>query len=355
MLIVLELLLLIQTASSAVQVSHKVWPAGQVEQYQYTSKQPSNVLRTVMLDRDDDDSPSFQWIFSGDYEPSSHLLTKSKDRFLKAIRRKIPNYGESDLFNGYYPINPEKKDVRPLEGLNIHIVTNDTELKYGVDETYNIRILPADGGSDMTVKENINDGNNDINSRNLIFLTAETVYGAMHGLQTLLQLLDFVWFDDLAPLPALQRKAVAVFGIPNTPIYIQDTPSYGYRGLMIDTSRHFLPLTLILDNLDAMAMNKLNVLHWHLTDSQSWPYDSPKFPELAEQGAYRNCHPQQPDSGRRRKGRYRSLRSCTYSVQDIHQVVKQAAERGIRVVVEVDLPGHSQGVYSSTFIMEPIY
>jgi hexosaminidase len=74
--------------------------------------------------------------------------------------------------------------------------------------------------------------------------------------------------------------------------------------------------------LDAMEMNKLNVLHWHLTDSQSWPYQSAMYPELAAKGAY--CE------------------KCVYDASDIKRVVREAADRGIRVVLEIDLPGHSQ-------------
>jgi hexosaminidase len=73
-------------------------------------------------------------------------------------------------------------------------------------------------------------------------------------------------------------------------------------------------------------MNKMNVLHWHMTDRDSWPYHSTKFPELSDKGAY--C----PD--------------CIYSAQEIRRVIQEANDRGIRVVVEVDVPGHSQGTSS---------
>jgi N-acetyl-beta-hexosaminidase len=91
----------------------------------------------------------------------------------------------------------------------------------------------------------------------------------------------------------------------------------------MDTARHYLPLDLILLNLQVMAANKLNTLHWHLTDSQSWPYQSHTFAELSAQGAY--------------------CADCVYTAHDIQSVVAQAAVLGIRVIVEIDLPGHSQG------------
>jgi len=96
---------------------------------------------------------------------------------------------------------------------------------------------------------------------------------------------------------------------------------------MIDTSRHYLPVNLILDNLDAMEMNKMNVLHWHISDSQSFPYAPKSLPELAEKGAY---HPKR-----------------IYTVQDVQAVVQEAYLRGIRVIPEIDMPGHTESVAKS--------
>ena len=88
------------------------------------------------------------------------------------------------------------------------------------------------------------------------------VWGAMHGMVSLAQLAD----EDCT--------------ISNAPVSVTDSPRFGFRGLMIDSSRHFLPVPFIMHILDAMQANKLNVLHWHIVDSNSFPYVSPFRPCL---------------------------------------------------------------------------
>src|SRR5262249_6093629 len=126
--------------------------------------------------------------------------------------------------------------------------------------------------------------------------------GVLHGLETLLQLVD-VTADGFA-IPA---------------ITIQDHPRFAWRGLMIDVSRHFIPLDVLKRNLDGMAAAKLNVLHWHLSDNQGFRVESKKFPKLHEMGS---------------DGLY-------YTQDQIRDLVAYARERGIRVVPEFDMPGHS--------------
>ncbi|PYP78333.1 MAG: hypothetical protein DMD35_11685 [Gemmatimonadetes bacterium] len=133
-------------------------------------------------------------------------------------------------------------------------------------------------------------------------LSAQTPYGVLHGLETILQLIERT--DSTMSVPALT---------------IEDRPRFPWRGLMIDVSRHWMPTEVILRNLDAMAAVKLNVLHLHLSDDQGFRVQSRNFPRLHEAG-----------SG----GNY-------YTQADIHEIVSYAADRGIRVVPEFDLPGHS--------------
>jgi len=102
---------------------------------------------------------------------------------------------------------------------------------------------------------------------------------------------------------------------------IVDYPKLSFRGLLIDTARHFLPKSKILEVLDLMEMNKLNALHWHLTDTPSFPYESITFPELSAKGAYSQEH--------------------VYKKSDVAEIIEAARLRGIRVIPEFDTPGHS--------------
>ena len=133
-------------------------------------------------------------------------------------------------------------------------------------------------------------------------LTAPTPLGVMHGLQTFLQLVD-----------------VSPGGFAAPAATIQDKPRFPWRGLMIDSARHFIPLDVIRRNIDAMEAVKMNVFHWHLSENQGFRAESRKFPKLHEMGS---------------DGLY-------YTQEEMRDVITYARDRGIRVVPEFDMPGHS--------------
>ncbi|GAC1674518.1 MAG: hypothetical protein PVS2B2_08740 [Candidatus Acidiferrum sp.] len=139
-------------------------------------------------------------------------------------------------------------------------------------------------------------------------LAAATPLGTLHGLQTFLQLAD-----------------VSPEGFSAPAVTIQDKPRFGWRGLMIDTSRHFIPMDVIKRNIDGMEAVKLNVFHWHLSDNQGFRLESRKFSKLHEKG-----------SG-----------GLFYTQDEVRAVIDYARDRGVRVVPEFDLPGHSTALLSA--------
>jgi hexosaminidase len=133
-------------------------------------------------------------------------------------------------------------------------------------------------------------------------LSALNPLGTFHGLETFLQLIE---------------ATPSGFAVPA--IAIHDTPRFVWRGLMIDVSRHFMPLDVIRRNLDGMAAVKMNVFHWHLSDNQGFRVESKKYPKLHEMGS---------------DGLY-------YTQDEVRDLIAYARDRGIRVVPEFDMPGHS--------------
>ncbi len=149
----------------------------------------------------------------------------------------------------------------------------------GEDESYSLDITPAGAK-----------------------LNAATPLGVMHGLQTFLQLVD-----------------VSPNGFVVPAVLIRDQPRFPWRGLMIDVARHFMPIDVLKRNIDGMEAVKMNVFHWHLSENQGFRAESKKFPKLQGQGS---------------NGMY-------YTQDEMRDLVAYAHDRGIRVVPEFDMPGHS--------------
>lgn len=136
-------------------------------------------------------------------------------------------------------------------------------------------------------------------------LTANTRFGAQRGMETLLQLVQNDGENTFIPL-----------------VSIRDQPRFIWRGVLLDSARHFLPVADIKRQLDGMAAAKFNVLHWHLSDDQGWRFESqhyPKLQELASDGQF-------------------------YTVAQMKEVVAYATQLGIRVVPEIDMPGHASAI-----------
>ncbi len=170
-----------------------------------------------------------------------------------------------------------------------------------------------------------------------IIIRAQGAAGLFYGIQTLRQL-----------LPPAVFRAAKVEGVTwSVPcVQITDRPRFRWRGLLVDTARHFMPKSNILKFIDAMAVHKFNSLQLHLTDDQGWRIEIRKYPKLTEVGAWRDetivghpaTKPRQFD-GRKHGG--------FYSQDDIREMVRYAADRHINLLPEIEMPGHGRAAISA--------
>ncbi|MCX4866803.1 beta-N-acetylhexosaminidase [Streptomyces sp. NBC_00825] len=167
-------------------------------------------------------------------------------------------------------------------------------------------------------------------------ITGGSPAGVFWGAQTLRQLLGPEAFRRAPVSPGTQRA------IPFADI--EDAPRFPWRGMMLDVARHFLPKDDVLRYLDLLAAHKLNVFHFHLTDDQGWRIEIKRFPRLTEVGSWRS----RTKHGHRASELWDETPHGGYYTQDdIREIVAYAAERHIRVVPEIDIPGHSQAAIAA--------
>ncbi|KAF4390867.1 hypothetical protein F8388_005680 [Cannabis sativa] len=223
-------------------------------------------------------------------QPQAHLLSPTfsiatpSHRYLRAAANR---YRAQILTEHHQQLVPPSVvlinvSATPLQALNIDVADLTAPLHHGVDESYNLSI-PASGS--------------------VARLTARTAWGAMRGLESFSQL---VWGSP----------SVVAVGIS-----LSDSPLFGHRGLMLDTSRNYFPVKDIVRTISAMSANKLNVFHWHITDSHSFPLMVPSEPDLADKGSYGS--------------------DMQYSPDDVTRIVEFGLQHGVRVMPEIDAPAHT--------------
>lgn len=171
-----------------------------------------------------------------------------------------------------------------ITSVKVEIADTHAELQHGVDESYSLDLTTA---SDC------------------VEISAQTVYGALHALTTLQQIV----INDGSGNMIIEQ-----------PVSVKDQPLYPVRGIMIDTGRNFISKKKIYEQIDAMSLSKLNVLHWHLIDSQSWAIEISAYPEMTEDAYSANE---------------------IFSQDTLKEIVSYAAARGVRIIPEVDMPGHA--------------
>ncbi len=194
-------------------------------------------------------------------------LDRAKQRFLNILSREtgIPLWREAELNKPTFFIKTGGASA-PVQ-------------QVGEDESYHLQVTATD-----------------------VHLEAANPLGVMHGLQTFLQLVRITPQGFTAPV-----------------VTIDDEPRFAWRGLMLDVSRHYMPLEVVYRTLDGMEAVKLNVFHWHLSDDQGFRVESRKFPLLTEKGSD----------------------GLFYTQDEVRHVIEYARDRGIRVMPEFEMPGHA--------------
>jgi len=196
--------------------------------------------------------------------------------------------------SGYKLELVDDDDVTSLSG-DIVITTFNADTTWG-DETYDLKVQ----------------------GESSVVLQAKTSSGLFYGIQTILQML---------PPEILSDHPVEGIDLEIPTAYIFDYPRFEWRGMHLDVGRHFFSKEFVKKYLDLMAMYKMNVFHWHLTEDQGWRIEIQKYPELTEVAAWRT----EPDG---------SKYGGFYTQEDIREIVAYAAERKITIVPEIEMPGH---------------
>ncbi len=168
--------------------------------------------------------------------------------------------------------------------------------------------LVADGAYHLTVR---GDG---------VQIEAGTLSGLLYGAQTLYQMISG---------RVISGNQLALPGVE-----IRDYPRFGWRGMHLDVSRHFVPVPFVMKYIDLLARHKMNRFHWHLADDQGWRIEIMKYPRLTEIGAWR------PGPEGERYGGY-------YSQEEIREVVAYASARQVTIVPEIEMPGHASAALAA--------
>lgn len=164
-----------------------------------------------------------------------------------------------------------------------------------------------------------------------IVVRSESDAGRHNALATLMQLVPVEHW------PAAKGEQIKL-GFDMAPVHIEDQPRYAYRGMHLDVCRHFMPVEFIEKYIDNLALHKFNRFHWHLTEDQGWRIEIKKYPKLTEVGAWRSAS----QTGAYSEQRFDSTRhGGFYTQEEARHIVDYAAKRGITVIPEIEMPGHS--------------
>jgi hexosaminidase len=249
----------------------------------------------------------------GTYQYQAHLgsyghqNSSSPSSSNKIVNKAIERTLETLFKQNFVPwkFHPRFADFEPDASSAEKVLIKTIALKQNGTDPEDV-LKPATGSVDESYALTVSEGGD-------VKISAVTSVGLARGLTTFTQLFyehsDGGVYSELAP------------------VSITDAPKFSWRGLNLDTSRTFKALEDIYRTIDALAYSKFNRLHWHITDSQSWPLELPSMPEVADKGAY--------------------IGFQKYSPADVQAVQEYGALVGVEVVMEIDQPGHTASIWYS--------
>ena len=244
-------------------------------------------------------------------EADSEIYEALQTIFFAKLYQEHPNCASSSCNDPFFH-GMSLAGYRISIHINVFNPSESTTLNLKPNESYELKIMPPKKGQVIYVAE----------------IKASSYFGARHGIETLNQLITYNEITD-----SLQTYKWA---------HIVDEPVYPYRGVMIDAARNWISVQTLKKIIDGLGYNKLNVLHWHLTDAESFPFQTKdgklfqdldfKLSELSKWGSYST--------------------NKVYSTKEITDIVQYAKIRGVKVIPEIGGPGH---VYSGWELVEKEY
>jgi hexosaminidase len=219
-----------------------------------------------------------------------------------------------------------RDQLRPATGLRLQVASSGTgsRISLAIDPS-----LPSLGAEGYRLTANAQE----------IAIRAPQLAGILHGSQTLRQLL---------PREIFRRAPVARVPWTIPAVEIEDRPRFGWRGSHLDVGRHFMPKEFVLKHIDLLALHKFNVFHWHLTEDQGWRIEIKRYPKLTGVGAFRKDTMTPPRTRDPAKRKFTGKPHGGFYTQDeVREVVRYAADRGITVVPEIEMPGHAMAAIAA--------
>jgi len=268
----------------------------------------------------------------------SLLLLQASFSYCQNVISILPEPLKIEQKSGYFQVNSST------------VIFSDQETKNVADDfgkalSLSVKITGLTQSETNCIQFKINAGLNTLGregyrlqvKENKVSIESSAIEGIFYGMQTLRQMFP-------VEIYAGQTATNLNFRVPCCTI--EDMPRFKWRGLSLDVSRHFMPKEFVKKYIDLLAMHKMNVFHWHLTDDQGWRIEIKKYPKLTSVGAWRketvigywSTKPEVYDG---------KLHGGYYTQDEIREIVAYARQRFITIVPEIDMPGHCQAALAA--------